>query len=98
LKNEGPGPVTGPALMLSGVCAPSITSGVTRLLLTTRKKVEAQLKITDAMGRVIKIIRLRLPKGSHSIPIEAAAFPAGMYTITVSATEPMMQPVRFLKQ
>jgi hypothetical protein len=98
LVNPGTRGVRETALTVSGVCAPSVTSGATRLMLTSRKKTEAQLKITNAMGRTIKTMALRLPKGNHSIPIEAASFPAGMYTITVSVPEGMMQPVRFIKQ
>ncbi|AXY76151.1 hypothetical protein D3H65_20110 [Paraflavitalea soli] len=98
LVNPRTRPATETGGILSGICAPSITSGATRLLLTTRKKAEAQLMIADIMGRVIKIIPVWLPKGSNSIPINATSFPAGIYTITVSAPEYAMQPTRFIKQ
>lgn len=98
LVNPRTRPVAERVVMLSGLCAPSITSGSTQLLLTTRKKTAAQVKITDAMGRTIKTIPLWLAKGSHSIPVDATSFPAGMYTISVSAPQHRMQPVRFIKQ
>lgn len=89
---------TGPSILITGVCAPSITNGQTKLMLTSKKKMNVSIQITDAMGRTIGTMPAYLQKGSNSVPIHATLFPAGIYTITLVAPESSMPPVRFIKQ
>lgn len=82
---------------VTGVLAPAVTSNSTKLILTARKNMNVLLVITAATGRVVKTIPVYLQKGSNTISIPAAMFPAGIYTITIQGWEGMRQPVRFIK-
>lgn len=97
LLNQRSRTVPDPTLAITGILSPTVTSSFTRLMLTVKKKTSIQLMITDGTGRVVKIIPAYLQKGSNALFINASLFPAGIYTITVSGQEKMMQPVRFIR-
>jgi hypothetical protein len=79
------------------VLAPSITTGNTRLLLTTEKKSKMQVIITDLQGRMVQTGPAYLQAGMNSILINTSTFRAGVYQVSVCNERGLLNTLRLTK-
>jgi hypothetical protein len=88
---------TGNTTSSPALLAPSVTTGYTKLLFTSGRKSKVQVSITDMSGRTIQTWTAYLRAGINIIPVNAVPFKPGIYIISISGEQGIVQVVRFTK-